>query len=185
MERSSQTFDNTRQISIPYSQAAGQRLCHSFDNKNQASKYNSNQRQSRIKVDIGGSLDRVYSNSADLTLHQLARAAQAALRLDGTQELEASENALRAVQLSLADITAFLGAHTEHLSEILSKPDTIPQLGELEQEWERYQLAIQAGISSISALSDAATVDMVGASEAKGIQSDWASAFLRGFSKVC
>jgi hypothetical protein len=91
--------------------------------------------------------------------------------------------------LSLTDLTVFWRGQTDQLSEILSKPDALPkhQLGELEQIWGRYRSAIQAGISSISASSDAATVDAVGASQAsskKGIKAEWASAFLQSFLNI-
>jgi hypothetical protein len=118
----------------------------------------------------------------DATLHQFVQAAETPLRPDGTCAIKASESALDAVLASLKDLAAFWGIQTDYLSEILSMPDALPkhQLAELEQKWGHYLSAIRAEISSISAFSDAATVDAVGALQApsrKGIKSDWAPAF--------
>jgi hypothetical protein len=124
----------------------------------------------------------------DAKLHQFVRAAETPLRPDGTRAIKASESALNAVLVSLKDLTAFWGDQTDYLSEILSIPDALPKhkLGELEQKWGRYVSAIQAGISSISASSDAATVDAVGALQApsrKGIKPGRAPAFWQSFLK--
>lgn len=84
------------------------------------------------------------------------------------------------------DIAAFWGGQIDHLSDILSDPNAFPkhQLGDLEQKWGFYRLAIQAGISSISASSDAATVDAVGASDTKGTKPDWTSKFLQSIFDI-
>jgi hypothetical protein len=111
------------------------------------------------------------SNSVDPTLHQFVQVAEASLRPDGIKALRAAEAALTAIHTSLRDFTAVWEDQKDHLSTVLSKPeDALPkpqELKDLVESWERHRQEIQAAVSSISASSDAATVDAVGATQTK------------------
>jgi hypothetical protein len=73
----------------------------------------------------------------------------------------------------------------DHLSAILSKPeDALPKPQELKnlmQRWGGYRREIQAAVSSISASSDAAAVDAVGATQSRRGKDNRSASFWQRF----
>ena len=133
-------------------------------------------------------LDKPRSNSVDPTLHQFVQAAEASLRPDGPKAFQAAEKALNAIHTSLRDFTAVWEGQTDHLYAVLSKPDdALPKPQELKNlmlRWGRYRQEIQAAVSSISASSDAATVDAVGATQTKKTKDNRTPSFWQRFFRT-
>jgi len=116
-------------------------------------------------------LDKQRSNTAENTLREFVQVAEASLHPDGFQALRASETALDAIGTSLRDFVRVWEGQIDDLLAIQSKPgDAVPKSQELKnhmERWGRYRREIQIGVSSISASSDAAAVNPVGATRTK------------------